>query len=427
MNRNQFLKTLGAFAGSTVLSKPVFADFSGLEKQLNQQTNDDTFWKLVRDQFLFPGDYTYLNTGGIGAIPLLVLNKVKATMDKVEIYPRPGHDQEQWLEMKEKCSYLLGRGCRKEELAFTSTATEGINIVINGLDLKEGDEVITSTHEHPALHIPLLNQALTRKVLVKTFHPDLESGLGNVQIIRDLITKKTRLIFISHVTCTTGQVFPLKEIAQMAKSKDIIFAVDGAQAAGQISLQLKEWGVDCYVFSGHKWVLGPRRTGVLYVCEDRMEMIRPTTVGAYSDNGYDVEKRDLSFHPTAQRYEYGTQNEALFYGLGTGADFIQTIGIEKTEEHNRKLAEQFYKGLKNIPVIQVLSPEEEQYRSAIISFRSSEHDHTGLAAYLSEKRIRVRVVPEAGLDGIRVSFHIYNNEKDVDRILNEIIAFINSN
>lgn len=426
MNRNQFLTTLGTLAGGTLLTRPALADYVLSGKKMNRILDEASFWRLVRDQFLFPDDYSYLNTGGIGAVPVLVLNRVKTTMEESEIYPRPGHDHEKWLMAKETCCKLLGDNCTREELAFTSTATEGINIVINGLDLKPGDEVITSTHEHPALHIPLLNQVKTRGVALRTFHPDMQKGSENVQRISDLITRNTRLIFISHVTCTSGQVFPIKEIADLAKSKGILFAVDGAQAVGQIPVDIKNCGVDCYAFSGHKWMLGPKRTGVLYVSKDKLDVIRPVTVGAYSDDGYDPESGILTYHPTAQRFEYGTQNEALFHGLQEGAEFLLTIGLKRIIERNRKMAETFYHGLEKISAITILSSKEEEYRSSMITFKSQSHDNSQIASHLSAKRIRVRVVNEANLGGVRVSFHLYNNESDVDKILEEIEKFVST-
>ncbi len=424
MNRNQFLTSLGAITGGTLLGRPAFAGYWPPGEKVKKITDETSFWKFVREQFLFPDDYSYLNTGGIGAVPLLVLNRVKTSMEQSEIYPRPGHDHEKWLKAKEICCKLLGDGCDKEDLALTSTATEGINIVVNGLDLKPGDEVITSTHEHPALHIPLLNQVKTRGIIMRTFHPDMENGYGNVQRINELITRKTRLIFISHVTCTTGQIFPIREIADLAKSKGILFALDGAQAVGQIPVDLNDCGVDFYTFSGHKWTLGPKRTGVLYVSKDKLEAIRPVTVGAYSDDGYDPENKTLTYHPTAQRFEYGTQNETLFHGLQEGVEFILTIGLKQIIDRNRKMAETFYHGLENLPAITILSPKEENYRSSMITFKSKSHDNREIASYLSGKRIRVRVVNEANLGGVRVSFHLYNDASDVEKILMEIENFV---
>jgi len=425
MERRHVIKTLGTLTGAILLGKPGMAlSGSPFRETLRTAADEQMFWKIVREQFIFPRDYAYLNTGGIGAVPIVVLNKVKFSMDQLEVYPRPGHDHEKWLEVKKKCAGLLSPDCKKEELALTGTATEGINIVINGLPLRKGDEVITSTHEHPAVHIPLLNRMQRDGIVIRSYEPDLKNGLGNVDRIYRLINNKTRLIFISHITCTTGQCFPVKEIGRLARDKSIWFAVDGAQAVGTMPMDVKDYGVDFYAFSGHKWILGPKRTGVLYVRNELLDTLNATTVGAYSDDGYDINKAILKLHPTAQRYEYATQNETLFHGLGTAVDFINTIGLQTIQEHNETLAEQFYAGLKESPDIQILSPEEKKYRTSMITFKIKGQNYRDVASHLSEKRIRVRVVSEANLEGIRVSFHVYNETNEVERILEEIKAIL---
>jgi L-cysteine/cystine lyase len=162
----------------------------------------------------------------------------------------------------------------------------------------------------------------------------------------------------------------------------------------------------------------------LFVDPEILGRIQPVTVGAYSDDGYDMGKQTLNYHPTAQRFEYGTQNESLFTGMKEGADFILTIGLERIIERNKMMAEKFYSGLKSINGISILSPEEKEYRSSMITFKSQSKSHGDIASYLGNKRIRVRVVNEAGLEGVRVSFHLYNNSSDVDTILNEIENFV---
>jgi selenocysteine lyase/cysteine desulfurase len=427
MKRRKFISSFSALVGGALLSKPDIAAASRLplNEQIKNAGNETKFWQIIKSQFNFPKDYTYLNTGGIGAVPTLVLNEVNNSMNEDQVYPKPGHDYEKWNSTKEKCTYLLGPGCKKEELALISTATEGINIVINGLPLKKKDEIITSFHEHAALHIPLLNRMQRDGIKIHTFQPDLKNRLGNVERIKTLITKRTKLIFISHITCTTGQIFPLKEIGKLAREKSIWFAVDGAQAAASMPIDVKHSNVDFYTFSGHKWTLGPKRTGVLYVRKELLDTLRPITMGAHSDNGFDILKNELKLHPTAQRYEYATQNPALFHGLRRSVDFVNTIGLKNIQKHNKELAEKFYSGLKEIPGVKILSPEEKKYRSSMISFKLTDNNLGNIGSYLTEKkRIRVRGVPEANLNGIRVSFHIYNNEEDVEKILREINNFV---
>lgn len=427
MNRNRFLQSLGLVSGGLVLNKTkgAFASPDEFSQALTNVADENGFWKRIREQFIYPSDYIYFNTGGIGAVPKAVLSMVESTMLDLEKSPRPGHDEKRWLQIKKTCAPFFGPGCEPEELALTSTATEGINIILNGLLLNPGDEVITTTHEHVALNVPLLNHQKLNGIVIRAFEPDLKDGANNVNLIRNLITNKTRLIFHSHITCTTGQLLPVSEIGKMARERNIMYAVDGAQAAGTMPIDLKASCIDFYACCGHKWMLGPKRTGFLYVQKDKLPLLHPTTVGAYSDASHDLLKEELTLHDTAEKFEYGTQNESLFRGLETAAQFFLTIGLEKIREHNRSLAEQFYQGLLKIPGAEILSPAEEQFRSSMITFRLKNKDFQETANYLTgEKRIRVRVVSEAGLNGIRASFHVYNQDFEVKKILEELRRYV---
>ena len=198
---------------------------------------------------------------------------------------------------------------------------------------------------------------------------------GNVERISGLVNPRTRLILISHVTCTTGQRFPASEIAKLAQSRGIWFALDGAQAPVCVPFDIVETGADFYTSSTHKWLMGPKRTGFLYVRQGMLDTLRPVTMGAYSSERNDITKLDLALHPTAQRYEYGTQNDALFFALGAAIDFVQTIGLPRIWAHNHALAEKFYKGLQGIAGAEILSPQEETYRTAMISFRMKDRTY----------------------------------------------------
>jgi selenocysteine lyase/cysteine desulfurase len=296
-------------------------------------------------------------------------------------------------------------------------ATEAISSIINGLPLRNGDEVITSTHEHVALNVSLLSRMQRDGIVIRLFEPDLKNGLGNVEKIAALINSRTRLIFVSHVTCTTGQRLPALEISKLAREKGVWFALDGAQAPVCVPFDIVDCGVDFYACSTHKWLMGPKRTGFLYVRQPLLNILHPSSVGAYSTESNDIKKNDLALHPTAQRYEYGTQNDALFFALGTAIDFVQNIGLERIWDHNHQLAEKFYAGLSAIPGVEILSPQEVSFRTAMISFRMKEFDYTKINAQFAKDKIRTRMVTEGGLNCIRVSFHICNQEGDVDKIL----------
>lgn len=146
MKRKDFFKWTAAFISGLALTRQVKAiDFKHLLEGASTE-GEEHFWKLVRDQFILDPGWTYLNFGGLGASPLPVLNSLLEWTQSEERAPNAGHDDKEWWSVKERLARILGKTCRKEDLALISTATEGINMIINGLPLKRGDEVITSTH-----------------------------------------------------------------------------------------------------------------------------------------------------------------------------------------------------------------------------------------------------------------------------------------
>jgi len=420
MERKEFLKRVTALLGGLAFAGD--SSWAGLRSRLQEAaaSNEEQYWKLVRDQFVLDPEWTYLNFGGLGSCPLPVIQSLNEWTRSEERAPSAGHDARLWDAVKERIARILGKTCRKEDLALISTATEGINMIVNGLPLKSGDEVITSTHEHVALNSALLNRMQRDGIVIRLFEPVREKALDNVERIAGLINSRTRLIFISHVTCTTGQRFPEREISKLARGKGIWFALDGAQAPVCVPFDIVDCGVDFYACSTHKWIMGPKRTGFLYVRQGLLDTVRPLTVGAGSSARYDIRKNEFVLSPAVERFEYGTQNDALFFALGTAIDFVQTIGPGRIWQHNHALAERFYQGLQEIPGIEIVSPREEAYRSAMISFRMKNYEFTKINEQLARERIRVRSVTEGGVNCIRVSFHICNHDGEVTRILQSL-------
>lgn len=411
---------VGAGEASAAASRAGSAPFESLLAQASAAGDEEYFWKLIRGQFLLDPGWIYLNFGGLGACPLPVLNSLVEWNQAEERAPSAGYDDKRWWEVKEKLARALGKTCRKEDIGLIGGATEGVNVIVNGLPLKKGDEVITTTHEHVAVHSALLNRMQRDGIAIRLFEPDIARGLGNVDRIARLITPRTRLIFISHVTCTTGQRFPAAEIAALARSRNIWFALDGAQAPVCVPFDIVETGADFYTCSTHKWMMGPKRTGFIYVRQGMLDTLRPQTVGGGSSERYNAAKGEFVLQPTAKRYESGTQNEALFYALGAACDFVETIGVDRISRHNRPLAERFYQGLGEIPGVERLSPEEEAYRTPMIGFRMKAHTYTEINEHLAKDKIRVRPVAEGGLNSIRVSFYINNHDGDVTAILDSL-------
>ncbi len=419
MKRKDFVKWLAAAGGVALL--PSAGKGAGFE-ELRQAAPlaDEAFWNMVRGQFLLDPAWTFLNFGGLGACPLPVMNYLADAMRAEELAPSAGYDDKQWNAVKESLAALLGKSCKPEELALISGASEGVNLIVNGLPLRKGDEVITSSHEHICVNAALLNRRRRSGIVIRRFEPDMENGPGNVERIERLMNKRTRLILISHVTCTTGQRFPEREIARLARERKVWFALDGAQGPVNVPMDIHECGADFYVASTHKWIMSPKRTGFLHVRPGMLETLAPTTVGGGGVQSFDMNKGELTFAPSAKRFEYGTQNDALFYGLYKAIEFIQVIGVERILRHCRPMAEAFYQGLLRIPGVEVLSPREKAYRTQMIGFRVNGVDYQKVVTLFADQKIRVRGVSEGGLNSVRVSFFLPNRMSEVEMALEHL-------
>ena len=410
MNRAFFLNSLAALSAAGLVIPEAFA--SNPESSLGEPD-----WDELRKHFSLPAGYRYFNTGGIGAVPIKIRQDVAAYWDQTEIHPKPGHSDAEWKKLKKLISDSCGAEGLADYFALTNSATEGINIILNGLSWKSEDEIITSTQEHPALHAPLINITQRFGVKVKVFEPDIDQGLNNVKRIMDLCTKRTRLIFISMVTCTSGQLFPVDEIINEAHKRGILVALDGAQITGTRQLHLKDMDVDFYTTGGQKWLLGPKRTGFLYVKPEKLDMLQPTTVGAYSEKTYDIKKGEIAWSPGAGRFEYATQNESLYHGLAKSFEFLNKLGFDKIQSHNESLSEHLYENLKSIDESYTISPKEKVYRTSMISIGLRTVKYQDLASELFSRSFRVRVVFEGGVEGVRISSHIYNSMDEIDALL----------
>ena len=413
----------------TVLGTLAFGSLSGFKDKPGEEAlarpawpaatpDDEQFWKVLRAQFPLTDERAYMNTGGLGASPYAVIDAVKAKMDELEKVSETGHSEEIWKDVKTAAGHLLG--CDAGELAFTRNATEGINIVCNGLPLKSGDEVITTTHEHVGNEVPWLGLMQRTGIKIKLFEPSVRSARENMDRIERLITGRTRLISIPHATTTTGQILPIKAISELAKQKNIWLFVDGAQTAGMLSFNLHDLGCDAYATSGHKWMLGPKETGLLYVRKDMLDVLQAKFIGAYSDNGFDFAKGILALHPTAQRYEYGTVNIPLRVGLGAAIKFIQRIGMDQVWRRDQALSTRLFNGLREIPHVQLLSPADQNERSALITFKHEKLSFSEVQNHLNTYKLRTRGVTEGGVNGLRISTHIYNTYEEVERVLEAV-------
>ena len=237
------------------------------------------------------------------------------------------------------------------------------------------------------------------------------------------LTPRTRVVSLSHVTCTLGQVLPVQAIADVCRRRGVYVVVDGAQAVGMFPVDLHALGCDFYAFSGHKWILGPKGTGLLYVSRRMFDRWRPTHVGAYSDEEFDLNAGVLELWPGARASEYGTRDAADAEGLTAAFDFIDGLGMDRVARHGRNLADRLVESLRGIDGIEVLTPSEPASCASIVTFRFP-HSHWSPWEWVdklrTEYRVRVRPVGEQGLNAIRAATHVFNTEGEVDHMLKSL-------
>jgi len=412
MNRRRFLQHSAAVAmlpRNTLASLPVFDD-----------DTSERFWQNVRKQFPLRDDRVYFNTGGLGPSPMPVLNTLFEKTREHDETGETGH--EIFDKARERVAGFVGT--LPEEIAFTRNATEGMNIIARGIPLQPGDEVITTFHEHPGGAIPWFAAARNVGATIKLIELP-KNAAELVEHVKQSIGPKTRVFMMSHVPCTAGTIYPVSELCALLHERKVISVLDGAQAVGLTPVALHEIGCDFYTTSGHKWLLGPKESGFVYIAKSAQEFFQPSFVGAYSDAGYDLDVLTLDLRKTAQVSEYGTRNAAMIHGLIAAIDFLETIGWQKIYDRQRELAKRLIMGLKKLPRVDFLTSTTDGEFGGIVTFRIKDISISDLTTtLLKDFRIRVRGITEHKLNACRISLHIFNSPQEVDKLIGAVQEII---
>lgn len=384
----------------------------------SDKAHDEKFWNFVKQQFPIREGLIYMNNGGLGPSPYHVIETINSQMLKLESISETGHDLVD--DIRNKAAKFFN--CGEDEIAFTCNATEGMNIIARGIPLKQGDEVLMTTHEHPGGAIPWLAVAKDKGIRIKLFEPGI-TNKDNLKIIESNINHQTKVLMISHIPCTTGILFPAKEITELCHQKGIYVVLDGAQVSGMIPVSFNELGCDFYTSSGHKWLCGPKGTGLLYIRREMLDVWRPTYVGAYSDRTYILEQQIFEYQRAAKSVEYATRNTPLIMGLGASLDFLDAIGMDNVAARGRALASYLKKQLSKNDKVKLFTPMEPELSSSIVTFKinDAKKSHADyITQFKDEYNLRLRPVGEHGLNAIRASLHIYNTVEQVDRLVEAV-------
>ncbi len=393
-DRRKFLGAVTAGSAGAVLLNAM-APFS----TTNAQTKG-------KSEYLFADGLTYLNTGTLGPCRRETVEESMRIWEDFESLPVKFYGKFGAEELAEKTRTIAARflGCDLSEIVITNNTTSGMNAIAQGLRLKAGDRILASNHEHGGgLHgWQYLAKYHGAVIDMVTIPPAENNADAIMQRIKDTIKKDTKVITVSHVFSSTGLRMPIVEISALARSKGILCIVDGAQAAGAIKVNVKELGCHAYATSGHKWLMGPKGTGLLYISKDAQNLIRPMQFDA-SYNTYN----DGS----------GTLNLACILGLGKAVEYLESVGIDNVERHNLSLRNRLFEKLEHLSSLKIVSPPAGPLASPMLACILPEKiDRKSFVRMLLDKhKLSIRPTHDPfGFNGIRFSMHIFNTEKEVD-------------
>jgi selenocysteine lyase/cysteine desulfurase len=421
LSRRDFVKYF--IAGSAVslysLSESNAAVYQSItslnQKYIQDESPDGVYWDAVSKHFLFQDGLIMMNNGTVGPMPEPVFNtlikcfKLQVTnpFDCYNFIPRK----------KEEVRAKLARfiNASPDEVVMTRNTTEGMNFVANGLDLKEGDEVLLSSMEHPAGTHPwrLKEKRYGIKVKIVPLGLPPKSVDEIVDAFSKAITPRTKVISISHTVFISGLMSPLKELSKMAHEKGVLIVADSAHGIGMLDLNMKELGVDFFASSPYKWLGAPTGIGLFYVRKEAQDKLWPTI----ASSGWDSPE-------SARKYEtLGQRADALTVALGEALDFQNAIGKERIERRIKALAGYLKKELKKIPGVKLHTSQDPYISGGLTAFSVEGVEPEKMLNYLREKyNIVIRTIgnKKAGTYGVRVSTHIYVSFKHINMLLEGI-------
>jgi selenocysteine lyase/cysteine desulfurase len=372
----------------------------------------------VREQFLMPRDLAVMNAANLCPSSAPVLEAMYRSTKDMDGDPS-FENRQKMTAGKEEARRLLARFLRvtPEEIVITRNTSEANNMVSSGLDLKDGDEVVIFSDNHPSNHVAWTQKSKRFGYAVSVIsqpnpHPGPEYY---VEAAKRSITPRTRVLAFTHQTSTVGDVLPAKELCQLARERGVLTLVDGASAFGFLDVDLSQIQPDFYTGSAHKWTCGPKEVGILYVNSRAQRSIHPTIISAYP--GTTGVSRSME--------AMGQRDEPAIIGFGEAIVFQTKIGQKLIEERSRSLAQALVAGLRRIDGVRLWTHPDPARSGAVVTFQPGNLDIPKLSAALY-KNDRLGCATRTGSDrpGIRFSPHIYNTMAEVDRAVAAIAKYM---
>ena len=396
------------------LSYKGFDQSADIDYSQRKRLSEENFWKSIRKDYLLKKDYVNLENGYYCFIPQPTLNKYLEHVKRINFegsyYMRNQLDLDK-RKTAERLSNLVN--CDKDELAITRNTTESLDLIISGFPWEKNDEAIFAMQDYGSMQemfkLTAKRRGIINKIISIPNHPENDEEI--VSLYEKQITKKTKLIMVSHMINITGQILPVKKICEMAHSYNVDVLVDGAHCVGHIDVDIKDLNCDYYGSSLHKWLSAPLGTGLLFVKKEKISKIEPILAGHVHQRDNIMRLNHIGTHPVHSDLAI---NDAI--------DYLESIGIERKQNRLRYIQRYWSDKLRFKNNIIINTPIEIQRSCGIANIGVKNKTPDELSKILfNEYSIFTVAIDYANVKGCRITPNIYTSEEELDYFVESII------
>jgi selenocysteine lyase/cysteine desulfurase len=420
--RKQFLQQLGLMAGAfstnSLFNQLHAEEISSANSRVNHLSpisvaSDEDYWSVIQQAYTVSPNIINLNNGGVSPSPRVVQEAV----ERYNKLTNEGPSYFMWRildqgrePLRESLANLAG--CEKEEIAINRNATEALNTIIFGLDLKAGDEVIGAMLDYPNMMSAWKQRALREGIVYKqlSFSFPIENDEEIVAAYEKAITPKTKIIHVTHIVNWVGQIMPVRKISDMAHKYGIEVICDGAHSFGLLDFKIPDLHCDYFGTSLHKFLSAPIGSGMLYIKKEKIEKIWPLVCNP-NPKSSDIRKFET----------LGTRSFPIEQGIGEAINFHLAIGKKRKEERVRYLKNYWAEQVINVPKVKIKTSLKSAYSCAICGVSIDGITPRELDGILFAKyKIHTVAIEYDNVSCVRITPHVYTRLSDLDKFVHAI-------
>lgn len=417
MERRSFLQNmlasgLGLGLGANLI-ETISTDLDLTDRLLKQANTEDQFWQIIRNEYTVSPNIINLNNGGVSPQP----RSVQEAHIRFYRYSNEAPSHYMW-HVLDKGREPLRRnlanlaGCDAEEIAINRNSTEGLNSIIFGLDFNPGDEIVLCNYDYPNMKNAWKQRAKRDGLVLKWVDIPVPctDKEALIRSYADAFTDRTKLVHLTHVINWSGQIIPVAEIAQLAKSRDIEVLVDGAHSFAHLDFKIEDLQCDYFATSLHKWLSAPFGSGLMYIKKDKISKVW-ALLSADEPDGPDIRKFE----------SLGTRSFASEMAIGTAIDFHHMIGGERKEQRLRYLKNYWLDQVKSLEKINIYTPQHDNFSGAIAVFGIEGLKAQKITERLfNDYKIHSVAIEYEAINGVRITPNVYTSERDLDILVEAI-------